>query len=202
MSTDLHFAAQAGDVSEVERLVAAGADVNIQDENGNTPLKYASAEPHPEVLSTLISLGANPHLADRRGFTPIHCVAGHGFYEESIEMAEILIKAGADVNVRSKVQGFVPLHEARTVRMIDFLLQHGADPTIKNDEGQTPEQYLREDDEIEEAEHLTKRTANGYQDVAPNACPASSSSRHDRSNINPQSKLRPRSGVRGLDVRP
>ena len=132
MATDLHFAAQAGDVSEVKRLVAAGADVNIQDENGNTPLKYASAEPHPEVLSTLISLGATPHLADRRGFTPIHCVAGHGFYEESIEMAEILIKAGADVNVRSKVQGFVPLHEARTVRMIDFLLQHGADPTIKN----------------------------------------------------------------------
>jgi ankyrin repeat protein len=161
MATDLHFAAQAGDVSEVKRLVAAGADVNVQDENGNTPLKYASAEPHPEVLRTLIALGASPHLSDRRGFTPIHCVAGHGFYEEAIEMAEILIEAGADVNARSTVHGFVPLHEARTVGMIDFLLRHGADPTIKNDEGQTPEEYLRKDDEIEESEHLSKRTTNG-----------------------------------------
>jgi ankyrin repeat protein len=161
MATDLHFAAQAGDVSEVKRLVAAGADVNVQDENGNTPLKYASAEPHPEVLRTLIALGASPHMSDRRGFTPIHCVAGHGFYKEAIEMAAILIEAGADVNARSTMHGFVPLHEARTVGMIDFLLEHGADPTIKNDEGQTPEEYLRKDDEIEESEHLSKRTTNG-----------------------------------------
>lgn len=161
MATDLHFAAQAGDLSEVKRLVAAGADVNVQDENGNTPLKYASAEPNPEVLRMLIALGASPHIPDRRGFTPIHCVSGHGFYEDAIAMAEILIEAGADVNARSKVHGFVPLHEARTARMIDFLLQHGADPTIENDEGQTPGEYLREHDEIEEAEHLSKRTTNG-----------------------------------------
>jgi ankyrin repeat protein len=158
MATDLHFAAQAGDVAEVKRLVEAGADVNVLDENGNTPLKYASAEPHPQVLRALIALGASPHISDRRGFTPIHCVAGHGFYEEAIEMAEILIAAGADVNVRSKVHGFVPLHEARTVEMIDFLLVHGADPTITNDEGKTPKEYLREDDCLEEAEHLEKKT--------------------------------------------
>lgn len=160
MATELHFAAQSGDVAEVKRLVEAGADVNVQDENGNTPLKYASAEPRPAVLRTLIELGASPHMADRRGFTPIHCVAGHGFYEEAIEMAEILIAAGADVNARSQVHGFVPMHEVRTVRMIDFLLQHGADPTITNDEGKTPEEYLREDDEIEEADYLCKRMSN------------------------------------------
>ncbi len=161
MATELHFAAQAGDVLEVKRLVGSGADVNVQDANGNTPLKYASAEPHPQVLRVLIAHGASPHISDHRGFTPIHCVAGHGFYEEAIEMASILFEAGIDVNVRSKVRGFVPMHEARTAEMIDFLLQHGADPTIKNGEGQTPEEYLREHNCIEEAEHLNKRTTKG-----------------------------------------
>jgi len=159
--TDLHFAAQKGDVSEVRRLIEAGADVNVQDEDGNTPVKYASAEPHPEVLRTLIALGASPELSDFRGFTPIHCVAGHGFYDEAIEMAEILIEAGADVNVRSMKHGFVPLHEVRTVGMIDLLLQHGADPTVKNDDGQTPEEYLTEDECYEEAKHLNVRTTEG-----------------------------------------
>lgn len=161
MATDLHFAAQRGDISDVRRLVEEGADVNIQDENGNTPLKFASAEPQPDVLRTLISLGASPELADWRGFTPIHCVAGHGFYDEAIEMAEILINAGADVNARSAEHGFVPLHEVRTTKMVDFLLGRGADPTIKNDAGQTPEEYLAADDFTEEADSLRRRTATG-----------------------------------------
>ena len=164
MATALHFAAQKGDSPEVRRLIKAGTDVNVQDKNGNTPLKYASAEPYPDVLRTLLSLGALPQLADHRGFTPIHCVAGHGFYEEAIEMAEILISAGADVNARSKVCGLVPLHEVRTVGMIDFLIHNGADPTIKNDEGQTPQEYLEEDGCIEEAEYLRVLMASGEID--------------------------------------
>lgn len=145
VATDLHSAAQSGDVSEVRRLVTSGVDVNAQDENGNTPLKYASAEPHPEVLRVLISLGASPVISDHRGFTPIHCVAGHGFYDEAIEVAQILIKAGADVNARSTTHGFVPLHEVRTVKMVELLLRHRADASIRNDAGQTPEEYLLDD---------------------------------------------------------
>jgi ankyrin repeat protein len=158
MATDLHFAAQSGKDSEVRRLIQSGVDPNVQDENGSTPLKYASAEPHPGIMRTLISLGASPTISDHRGFTPIHCVAGHGFYEEAIEMAAILIEAGADVNARSITYGFVPLHEVKTTKMIDFLLHHGADASIRNDAGQTPEEYLREDGNNEEAEYLLQIT--------------------------------------------
>lgn len=154
MTTELHFAAQAGDVLKVHQLVSGGADVNIQDENGNTPLKYASAEPYPDVLRALILLGASPTLADHKGFTPIHCVAGHGFYDEAIEMATILVEAGADVNARTSDFGFVPLHEVRTVEMVDFLISQGADATIRNNSGLTPEEYLIEDGHPEEAERL------------------------------------------------
>jgi ankyrin repeat protein len=106
------------------------------------------------VLRLLIAGGASAALADDRGFTPLHCVAGHGFYAESIEMAEILVQAGADVNARSTQLGFVPLHEARTTRMVDWLLVHGADPMVRNDEGQTPEEYLRARGQPTEANRL------------------------------------------------
>ncbi len=151
---ELHFAAQDGDVAKVSRLLALGADVNATDSRGNTPLKYASAEPHPEVLRLLTAHGASATIADDRGFTPLHCAAGHGFYKEAIEMVEILLQAGADVNARSLHLGFVPLHEARTARMVDWLLTHGADVTVRNNAGQTPEDYLRADGCAEEADRL------------------------------------------------
>ena len=112
--TELHFAAQAGDVEAIVRLVAAGADVNARDEHGNTPLKYASCEPVPAVRK-LIELGADVNLGDDRGFTPLHGAAAHGFYAEAAEMAEALIARGADVNAWSRELGFVPLHEATGV---------------------------------------------------------------------------------------
>lgn len=154
MSTELHFAAQKGDLATAQNLIARGADVNIRDENGNTPLKYASAEPHPEMLRLLLNHGAQPNLADHRGFTPLHCVAGHGFYDEALDMADILISAGANLNPRSTQYGFGLLHEVRTIPMINFLIGHGADPTVRDDQGLLPHENLREECEDEEADHL------------------------------------------------
>lgn len=153
----LHFASQAGDLAEMRRLLDGGADVNALDPNGNTPLKYASAEPCLEAIRLLIARGADVNLADNRGFTPLHCAAGHGFYEEALEMVEALIASGADVNARSCELGFVPLHEATGAAIIDSLLRHGADPYILNDAGQTPLEYMIEDECTEDAEHLAKR---------------------------------------------
>ena len=53
MISDLHLAAQRGDLAEIQKLVAAGTDINTPDLNGNTPLKYAAAEPFPETLKLL-----------------------------------------------------------------------------------------------------------------------------------------------------
>lgn len=152
--TDLHFAAQAGNAIEVVQQVRKGTDINVQDDNGNTPLKYASAEPHVEVVGKLIDLGASVTLADKRGFTPLHCAAGHGFWPEALEIADLLLKHGAKINQQSHDFGFVPLHEARGEQMIHYLLTQGADPTIRNHAGMTPLEYMIDQEEHESAKHL------------------------------------------------
>ena len=159
--TELHFAAQAGDVEAIVRLVAAGADVNARDAHGNTPLKYASCEPVPAALRKLIELGADVNLGDDRGFTPLHGAAAHGFYAEAVEMANALIAGGADVNVRSREFGFVPLHEATGGDVIRLLIARRADPAVRNDAGLTPLEYMIEDERLDDAEHLRQSLRPG-----------------------------------------
>lgn len=154
-ATDLHFAAQAGNTVRVVQEVHKGADINVRDDNGNTPLKYASAEPHVEVVKKLIDLGASVTLADNWGFTPLHCAAGHGFYPEALEIADLLLSHGAEINQQSHKFGFVPLHEARGEQMIRYLLTKGADTTIRNHEGMTPLEYMLDQEEYENAKHLS-----------------------------------------------
>ena len=48
----------------------AGADINIQDRGGNTPLARAAAGGHDAVVRFLLENGANPDIADEDEETP------------------------------------------------------------------------------------------------------------------------------------
>ena len=58
-----------------------------------------------------------------------------------VEMARLLLEAGADVNGRSEEGGFTPLHSAAqngNAELVRLLLDHGADRSARTDDGQTP----------------------------------------------------------------
>ena len=70
----LHFAAQDGNLAEVQRLVDSGYDVNAFDEDLYfTPLHYAAKGGHVKVMKYLISVGAdvNAHNPKAAGETPL-----------------------------------------------------------------------------------------------------------------------------------
>ena len=54
----LLVAAESGDLNSVKRLIAAGANINAQDESGFTVLVNAIAGYHTEVVKYLVSQGA------------------------------------------------------------------------------------------------------------------------------------------------
>lgn len=93
----LHFAAEEGDLTKVEELLKQGYPVNAFDELSRTPLHYAAIEGHTAVVRYLIEAGAdvNLHEEEKIGETVLKEIA----QTCSLEMATILIDAGADPTI-------------------------------------------------------------------------------------------------------
>ena len=72
----------------------------------------------------------------------------------NLEVAELLLDRGADVNAKNDL-GQTPLYHADS-EVAELLLDHGADVNAKNDFGQTPLHYA----DSEEAELLLDRGAD------------------------------------------
>ncbi len=94
--TPLHLAAFFGQRSALERLIAAGADLNAISNNAlrNTALHAALAGKHEEVALLLIGAGADVTIADSGGHTPFHIAAEEGF----VPVAKALLARGADAH--------------------------------------------------------------------------------------------------------
>lgn len=80
---------RAYEVSTVESLLNAGADVNLKDASGFTALIWAAAFRRREIVLKLIAAGADVNARNNRGETALDLVG----FEPEIE--EALIKAGA-----------------------------------------------------------------------------------------------------------
>lgn len=65
----LHGAAFRGKLVMVNRLLDAGADINLQTNLGQTPLHLAAYEGNLEVVKKLLQAGANDILQDNDGYT-------------------------------------------------------------------------------------------------------------------------------------
>jgi ankyrin repeat protein len=100
----LHWPAHNNDVGVVEALLDAGAKVDADEIGlyGGKPIHWA-AEHSPDTLRLLLAHGADPRARnlfknDFEGYTPLHMCARQP--EESLECADILLEAGADVVAR------------------------------------------------------------------------------------------------------
>lgn len=64
--TGLHLAAYEGDVDEINRLIAAGADVDIRDRSQRTPAHVAAFASHDDALKALAVGGADMNALENR----------------------------------------------------------------------------------------------------------------------------------------
>ena len=69
------------------------------DLQGRTPLHWAVAIGQPEAVKRLLRHGADPNIQDVWGHTSLHLAVLNP--DLSPEMVQILITAGADVNLRN-----------------------------------------------------------------------------------------------------
>jgi len=107
--SDLHFAAQDGDMTRVRQLLAEGRSPNAFDELSKTPLHYAAEKGHMDIMRVLLEAGAdvNAHEEARIGNTPLRDIAD----ECSLAVATFLVDAGADPRIPGWMQ-LTALHKA------------------------------------------------------------------------------------------
>jgi len=68
--TALLYMVMQGNVEIVEALLQNGADVDLTDSSGATPLHYAACYAQPAVARVLLNHGAKPHAVDHAGLSP------------------------------------------------------------------------------------------------------------------------------------
>ena len=107
--SDLHLAAQDGDMTRVRQLLADGRSPNAFDEIAKTPLHYAAENEHIDIMRVLLEAGTdvNAHEEARIGNTPLRDVAG----ECSLAVATFLVDAGADPRIPGWMQ-LTAVHQA------------------------------------------------------------------------------------------
>ena len=110
------------------QLLAAPADA---------PLADAAMRGDLDAVQELLSRQADVNAAQGDGTTALHWAA----YRDDVEMARLLVKAGADVAVKTRLGDLTPLFMAAkngTAAMIELLAEAGADINATNANGTTP----------------------------------------------------------------
>jgi ankyrin repeat protein len=150
-TTALILALSMSDADGVRYLISNGADVNMRDARGQSPLEATivgrlrghefddALRPHDqEKMRLLLEAGADVRARakdeDRR--TPLHQAAG----SDRDDLAALLIAHGADLTALSE-SGWTPLHYAAqqgSTAVVEVLLQNGADVNAKTKDGSTP----------------------------------------------------------------
>jgi ankyrin repeat protein len=149
--TALMFAAAADRVDVVKLLIARGADLHLTsrvqdfasltmtndaDQNG-VPRPQAPRGPGPDVPGITRPFNYNELIGKHGGLAALHFAARQG----AIATADALLKAGANVNQRGAGDQTSPVLVAAInghFDLVNFLLDHGADPNLASIGGVTP----------------------------------------------------------------
>ncbi|KAI8297827.1 hypothetical protein K4K61_012405 [Colletotrichum sp. SAR11_59] len=132
--TCLHISSIHNQPRVVEFLLSRNVDVNARSRNGRTPwTAIGGSASHEDVSKLLIQAGAcindtRPDLMN----SLYECAAGG-----HTEAVRTLLRRGADPSFQTPYR-WAPLHFAKTVEIIQLLVDAGADVNAVSDTGRTP----------------------------------------------------------------
>jgi Ankyrin repeats (3 copies)/Ankyrin repeat len=131
----LHIAVAQGNMSAIERHLAAGVPLDLLAGDGCAPLHWALVPDDPAIMSLLLDRGSSVDVRSAEGATPLMNAVEIG----SVDKLCFLLDHGAEVDARDR-RGFTALHRAAEIGLLEalrVLLDRGAAPNIAA-EGHTP----------------------------------------------------------------
>ncbi len=125
-----------GEVREVTRLLATGADVNVLDtEYDSTPLAVAVSKGHSRLVKILLNAGAEVNAKNSSGQTALMSLSS----ETTARIIWELIDAGAKVDLQDNSKKTALIHAAgyADVKVLKALLDAGAPVDARDEDERT-----------------------------------------------------------------
>ena len=138
--TPLHLSIERRDTLAARLLLDLGADGNVGDDKGVSPLMKAVGFYSADMFQLLLDRGANRALRDTMGNSLLHhaAISGKIFDNINVNFDENDLKEGNSL-------GQTTLHLAvlhKRVGIVNTLLDRGVDPEVADNEGNTPLDYV------------------------------------------------------------
>ena len=144
------FAAQDGSPAALRALMLSPAlDLEARNAAGETALMHASARGDLDLVKRLVARRAQ---VNQPGWTALHYAAGNGH----LAVVEFLLEEGAYIDAQSP-NGTTPMMlAARQERatVAKYLVEQGADPTLRNQAGLDAADYFERNAEPRHAEWM------------------------------------------------
>lgn len=153
LGQELIMATKKNNIHEVKALLKRGANINAQNERGETALMAAARRNFIPIVQLLLREALDIELAEKTGITPLQSAVING----NIEIVKLLLDAGAQVNARDSYRGRTPIMWIvrmtkgggprkvveqipvnKSIELMNLLLHYGADPTIVDKKKTTP----------------------------------------------------------------
>ena len=123
----------------VKELLAAGADVNIKNNENYTTLIYGAKEGNVNIVKMMIAAGADVNTVNIHGSTPLAITAEDGH----VDCLKEFLAAGAQINKQEK-DGRTALHFACQkghINCVKELIDAGTELGVTDHEGRTALMY-------------------------------------------------------------
>ena len=161
VNSALLYSTTIGNYEIADYLLNHGADVNIRDNYGDTPLMWCSCVTgSADIAELLLKHGADVNIQNEVGVTALmHCCV-EGF----IDIVKLVLQYDADVNIRDN-NGMTALMDSCRIKnadinIVELLLKHDADVDVQNNDGQTVLIIAIVQDHLDIAKLLLQHGAN------------------------------------------
>lgn len=126
----------AQNASEAEKRVRAREGIHQPDQQGDTPLHWASRTGQESIVAALLDAGASANVINHGGESPLYQTVLWGY----LNTAKLLLDKGGDVNIKFP-NGRTPLTYSCALGSFEtalLLVQKGADVNLVDGQGFTP----------------------------------------------------------------